>query len=422
MFWHVVFTGLLLQRITIDPPPLPPPPDREIVVEAGRFDRKNTVVAVQLRPIDAARSLVLKDARGRIVPIQVDDRGHGTFILESLGAGSRKAYRLSESAQRAPVRPRVKADQKNADMIRILADGKPALVLQGRLVPPRRDFPGEHLNTGYLHPVFTPSGVPVTEAYPEGAPQHRGLWSYWRALLVDKIPIDFWVQPGKSGRTQMESKGPVWEGPVHGGLWVRRIFTGVKPFEGRTMVHEDLRVTVYRPESARSSYFMFDVESEQKQVANASVQVPKGPDGGIAVRGRSEWTAGKGIVWLTSEDRVDVPRARWCYMGGVSKGRQAGIAVLSYPGNPDAPQPLVSGEKDNVPFLNFSPNRDKPLVFGAGRPYQSRYRFVAMDGRPDPKLLERLWNDFAFPPAATVANVKRIARSRGSEAGPRTNM
>ncbi|HJX63884.1 MAG TPA: hypothetical protein VJ860_08005 [Polyangia bacterium] len=40
-----------------------------------------------------------------------------------------------------------------------------------------------------------------------------------------------------------------------------------------------------------------------------------------------------------------------------------------------------------------------------GRPLKLRYRFVVLDGQPDKKLLDRLWDDFANPPAVEVRSL-----------------
>jgi hypothetical protein len=54
------------------------------------------------------------------------------------------------------------------------------------------------------------------------------------------------------------------------------------------------------------------------------------------------------------------------------------------------------------PFFNFAPQQAGDMALEAGAVYRSRYRFVVHDGPPDRVELDRLWNDFAFPPRAQV--------------------
>jgi hypothetical protein len=42
------------------------------------------------------------------------------------------------------------------------------------------------------------------------------------------------------------------------------------------------------------------------------------------------------------------------------------------------------------------------MAIRPGRPYVSRYRFVAADGAPDKAELDSLWNDYAHPPRVAV--------------------
>jgi hypothetical protein len=39
---------------------------------------------------------------------------------------------------------------------------------------------------------------------------------------------------------------------------------------------------------------------------------------------------------------------------------------------------------------------------GPGKPYRSRFRVVSFDGQLDPTLIDRLWQDYADPPAVSV--------------------
>jgi hypothetical protein len=58
------------------------------------------------------------------------------------------------------------------------------------------------------------------------------------------------------------------------------------------------------------------------------------------------------------------------------------------------------------PFFNFAPTQLGPFEIKPGQPYVARYRYVVSDGPPDPKELDRLWNDYANPPQVTVSMSK----------------
>jgi hypothetical protein len=54
------------------------------------------------------------------------------------------------------------------------------------------------------------------------------------------------------------------------------------------------------------------------------------------------------------------------------------------------------------PFFCFAPIQLGDWSIEPGKPYVAKYRFVAFDGPPDKAEIERLWNDYANPPKATV--------------------
>ncbi|MFB6273444.1 MAG: hypothetical protein ABEL51_11175, partial [Salinibacter sp.] len=65
-----------------------------------------------------------------------------------------------------------------------------------------------------------------------------------------------------------------------------------------------------------------------------------------------------------------------------------------------APQPLRLGP--GTEYFTFAPSQLGRWRIAPGQPYTARYRFITIDGPPDPKVFNRLWNDFAYPPTVTV--------------------
>jgi hypothetical protein len=368
---------------------------REFTVEAGKFDRQNTVVWVDYVAPAGAR-LAVRDQQGRTSPLQVSPDGKAAFAID-LQAGAKGVYRVVDDPYQSGV-ARVTIDSKDPAVISVLADGRPVIQYEGRATTgPRTDVPANLIRAGFIHPVFSPGGAVVTEAYPESQPRDLGIWSFWPELRVGKQTVDLWNKPGEGGRVSMESKGPTWAGPIHGGFESRQLFSGPKAQGGQTLLHESWRVTVYAPRSSGQSYFLFDLDSEQTTVSDVPVEVSKAPYGGIAFRGRGEWMKEPAkLRRLTSEKTPQPARARWAFLGGPMLGKTAGLAVLSHPSNAGAPQALAPSDKE--PIINFVPNSARPLKIEPGTPFKSRYRFVALDGQPDARVLERLWNDFAFPP------------------------
>ena len=390
-------------------PALPPAPDREITVEAGPFDRQDSVVWLEFTTEDSQRRWRVVDAQGRQVPFQMAHRARGAFVVRSLAAGKTATFRLVEDRKPAPkVAPptRVKVDTSTPNVLRVLRDGKQVFDFQGQ--PPRgSEFPPRLLRSGYINPVFTPAGVPVTEALPKDQPRHLGIWSFWRQFKTPSQMVDFWDKVGESGTIQMESMGSPVHGPVFSGFDPRFIATGVQ-LGGATVLRDQWHVMVYAGPSGKQHYFIFEIETEQA-VGDQAVSVSKGETGGLFVRGRAAWKQGPGgMVRMSSDPQPDAQRVLWAYLGGTEEGKTAGIAMLGYPGNFGSPQ--YFGKFGGAPILNLSPTHDQAVPIDPLRPFRQTYRFVALDGPFDRKLLTRLSNDFAFPPRATVRELTATAR------------
>jgi hypothetical protein len=91
---------------------------------------------------------------------------------------------------------------------------------------------------------------------------------------------------------------------------------------------------------------------------------------------------------------------KWAHLGGLVDGTLTGLAILGHPANANAPQPQRIHPTE--PFFNFAAQQAGALEIAPGKPFTARYRFVVADGAPDKAELDRLWNDYAYPPKVVV--------------------
>jgi hypothetical protein len=411
LLWTLVAQGGL--NITAAPatPPVEPVADRDVVVEAGEFERNASVVRLELGEDAGKRRWLLKDSSGRVVPFQVDEHGRGVFVLERLPAKQKATFRLSEDRTKGARGPaaRVKVDNANPASLRVLVDGRPALEFQSRL-PVGTAYAGNLLRAGYINPVFTPKGTPVTEAYPVGRPHDLGIWGFWREFQFRGQTINFLDRMGVSGTIQLESTSPMIEGAVYGGFQSRQIYTGIQ-LSGTTLLRDRWIVQVFAPIRGKAPYTLLDLESWQEAATDDPISVAKGTDGGIALRGRDAWARGPtGVVRLTSEGNPKAERVLWAYVGGTENGKTAGILMLGNPYDYGFPQQLSA---TTGPLISMRPTVDKPVPIVPRQPLRLIYRFVALDGPPDRGLFSRLYNDYAFPARATLQPVagKKTAKN-----------
>jgi hypothetical protein len=87
--------------------------------------------------------------------------------------------------------PSLEARQAS-DGILLLEDGRPALFYRTRPAPG-----AESWRVNYIHPLWSVSGVELTEDAPPDHVPHRGVFWAWRRILVDGVQVaDGWVGSG----------------------------------------------------------------------------------------------------------------------------------------------------------------------------------------------------------------------------------
>jgi hypothetical protein len=89
--------------------------DFRITVSADGFDRQETVVSFDLPP--AGRNLgfhELRDGRGAMLSVQVDENGHACFIEKKLSKSASKTYQLIPSAKASSATPAVQTVQEGS--------------------------------------------------------------------------------------------------------------------------------------------------------------------------------------------------------------------------------------------------------------------------------------------------------------------
>ena len=391
-----------------------------VIVEAGDFDRRDTVVELTWPEAAGKRPLALR-LNGKSVLLQSGKDERVAFIVEELKRGTRAAYEMDSAATSvtvpSPIAVYVKREQPpvtNQAGFRVLqvrpGFGPPAMRLMMAYqaepgVPPREDIKRAFLRGGYLHPIYTPSGKLVTDDFPPNHIHHHGVWWAWTNTEFDGRKPDFWNVGDGKGRVEFVALDQTWDGVVFGGLRAMHRFIDLTASEPITALNETWEVRAYAPSSGSANYWMFDLVSEQQCATTHLLKLPEYRYGGIGIRGNWAWNGKDKAMFLTSEGETDrekghATRARWCDMGGLVDGSRVGIAILCHPDNFRAPQPMRIHPTE--PFFNFAPQQAGEMEIKPGDKYVSRYRFVVHDGPPDKAELDRLWNDYAYPPVVKV--------------------
>jgi hypothetical protein len=377
----------------------------QIIVEAGEFDRHDTVIELKLPPGVSG----LTAAEGQTVLVQHDAEGHAWFIERDLKRGAKKTYAFvkADGPPQASAR-----SEKGA--VTLNAFGRTALVYRTEKTsfPPNRpDLKPIFQRGGYIHPVLSPSGKQITDDYPSNHKHHHGIWFAWTHTDFEGRSPDFWNMGDAKGFVQFVSLDKTWSGPVHAGFISqhRQMDLTEETEKPKAALLETWNVKLYAVgHDDRQPYFLFDMVITDA-CAHGPLKLPKYRYGGIGVRGNWAWNGRTNLNFLNSEGVTDRSKGdanqtagRWAHLGGLVGGALTGIAVLDHPDNVRAPQPQRIHPTE--PFLNLAPQQAGDLEIAPGKPLTLRYRFVVADGAPDKAELERLWNDYAHPAKVTVTS------------------
>lgn len=250
--------------------------------------------------------------------------------------------------------------------------------------------------SGYLHPVWNPSGQVLTNDHPPKHLHHHGIWFPWTSSEFEGRKSDFWNSKSKQGKVECVEAKAVAEGPVFAAIRAKHRFVNLNAPEGpKPALDEVWEIRVYAPDDR----FTFDLTSTQTCATSAPLVIKKYYYGGLGMRGSGEWEGKDGVEFLTSEgkDRKtgNETAGRWCVMIGTLEGRKTSIGVLSHPTNFRFPQGMRLHPEE--PFFNFAPSQGGDFQIEPGKPYVSRYRFVVADGALGADEMDRRWKAWADP-------------------------
>ena len=377
-----------------------------VSVRAGQFDRSNTVVTFEFKNAKQGRTYYLVDdkAGGSPIPLQVDG-ATASFVIPELKAGQEKIFRLKTApanAARASANVELSVVKNHLD-IKVRGRSVLSFVAEPEGLP-SADIKPIFRRGGYIHPVFTPSGKLVTDDYPSDHYHHHGIWFAWTKTEFEGKHPDFWNVGDGTGRVEFVKVGRTWSGPVHAGFTSMQRYVALTGAAPKTALNEQWDVRVYDAGGATPSYFVFDIVATQECASASPLILDEYRYGGMGVRGHRDWKDKAKVNFLTSEGKTradgNATRGRWCHIGGPVEGQLAGIAILDHPSNFRAPAPMRINPDD--PFFNYAPSQMGRFQIDPGKKFVLRYRYVVADGPPDPKQLDRLWNDYANPPQVSL--------------------
>ena len=292
------------------------------------------------------------------------------------------------------------AVQEDADRIEVQVSGRPVLVYHTVTVEPPVEMDPVYASSGFVHPLFSPSGRVLTDPFPAGHAHQHGVFSAWTRATFRHQSVDFWNQHQRKGRNLHETVDAIAENGF-------RVTRRQVDAEGKSAIREHWDVAV----QDRTDVFVVDVTLYQETATADEVYLHPYHYGGFAFRGPAAWNEEAAASFtgpmrvLTGNGTTDLAaanheRPRWVAAWGAVDGATAGVVIMDHPLNFRHPQPVRIHPE--MPYFVFSPVVAGSFVLQPGFLYRARYRLITFDGEPEAETIEDWYRAFAETSSATV--------------------
>ncbi len=288
------------------------------------------------------------------------------------------------------------------DEIRVTLRGKPVLSYIKTEKPVPEGIAPHFRRSGYIHPVYSPTGQEITGDFPADHAHQHALFFAWTKATYDGKKVDFWNQAKKLGRVEFREVVNLKREKQFVSFSVKHAYTVGSGNKRTDVLHEIWTVTIHQ---TPADYFLIDIESTQECASPQPLTLEKYHYGGMAFRGNRAWVKDKGdhsigpgdLQYLTSEGKDrwkgNHTRPDWVAFTGKIDGQEVSAAVFCSPTNFRAPQHVRI--HPNKPYFCFAPMVDGPFKILPGKKYVSRYRYLVTSKAADTKLITHHWKTYS---------------------------
>ena len=288
------------------------------------------------------------------------------------------------------------------DSIRVTLRGKPVLEYVKTARPVPEGIEKHFSRSGYIHPIYTPTGQELTGDYPEDHAHQHALYFAWVKSKFDGKNVDFWNQAKDLGKIEFREVQKLNREKQNVSFSVKHAFMVKQGDKWIDAIHEVWTVTVHQ---TPDDHFLFDIVSVQNCVSEKPLSLSEYHYGGMAIRGNYQWLKEKedhrikpgDLQFLTSDghDRLkgNHTRPNWVALSGEIDGQDISATVFCSPKNFRAPQPVRL--HPNKPYFCFSPMVEGPFEISPGNEYVSRYRYLVTSKAIDVNVIEKHWDEYA---------------------------
>jgi hypothetical protein len=384
-----------------------------ITVQAGAFDRQDCTLSVEM-PLTAEETdwaLSERTGGGTVNVPSRTVREEGKTLLYWILAGETKAGAVrtfvARPVGRQAAREAVMQTEDTQRALILKKDGKPVLQYNYAQVEPPAGVDAAYRRSGFIHPAWSPAGNVLTAIQPKDHYHHFGIWNPWTHVVYDGQLYDLWNLGEKQGTVRATAIRGTEQGAVFSGFDAALDHVIFTPEGEKVIMEEEWNVKTW---NIPGNAFLWDFASILRPSAPLPGLLQAYRYAGFGYRATEAWTKDN-CEMLTSEGNtrqaIDGTTARWIRISGETATGRSGLLFMSHPQNRNAPEPLrIWDEQANNgrgdAFINFAPTKNRDWELFPNERYRLQYRILSFEGDMTAAEADRLWNDFAYPPVATV--------------------
>jgi len=377
-------------------------PILNIEINADGIKRENYPLTI---PLDKDLALdgdyLLKnEASGKSYPAQVLPSGDLLVFIDQMPAETKAVFGLSKSTGIEKNKMKINQIEEG---IEVLSGQQPVLFYQTAVASPPNGQPDYYKRSGMIHPLYSPSGQILTDAFPAGHTHQHAIFNAWVNTKFKGEKVDFWNQHSETGTVEHVSLNTAEAGSSAAVIESQLRHLSLKDGE---VLGEKWTIMVYPTED----YFLFDLFSEQTNTSSDTLFILEYHYGGMGFRGSKEWNNVDSThftnTWkiLTSEgytnENANHTHASWVTASGEVDKNTAGVTVFGFPDNFRYPQAIRV--HPSMPYWVYAPMVDGEFYIAPGASYKSKFRYYVPNGKPNQEVIENIDMSLKTPIKVTV--------------------
>ena len=166
-----------------------------------------------LKPLKNNNGYQLKNVKTkREISAQLLDSVTLLFMSEENLPVGEHAYTVSVSGKVR--KSSVVSIERKANGLLAKVHNKPVFFYHTSEAMPPPDSPSYYKRSGFIHPLYSPSGKVVTDDFPVGHAHQHAIFMAWTSTMFRNSAVDFWNQQSKKGTVEHTEVDAVEEGAV----------------------------------------------------------------------------------------------------------------------------------------------------------------------------------------------------------------